>query len=133
MIYKIRKINLWLLTAFLGTAASGISLHIAGHRAPEARPSPFLSVVHIIFAIIFIWLVIIHIKRHRRWFTSGKITTVIPWLLALFAGVETFSGAMLLIADVGAHLHWAVGLLLTLFCTIHITAHRKIIKNTLSR
>lgn len=132
--FKVYQINLWLLLAFVGTVITGFGFHISGHNGIELHTSHLWASCHIISALIFSWLGIIHIKQHWFWYkklldvVKGKKTiTLILSSLLIF---EIVSGLLLLVfgfleGGICGHLHWIAGELLMVFGVIHIINHRK--------
>lgn len=135
------RIDIALIPAFILLVVSGVGIHLSDEFEQHQAWHSW-AVTHVVAAIFFLSLAIIHIKGHWGWFKSIVTTfkkkskpTLNLTLLFLF---ETVSGIILLAFTDGgnSHLglwHWWIGLIMTGFGIGHLLKRWKILKNGLRK
>lgn len=120
---KIFVIDWLLVFVFILSAASGIGLHIAGHRCAHEVWHNW-AVSHVVASLLFLIAVILHISTHWQWFRSivkhgaCKIVLSVVFLLVVVTGI-------ILLGVSGANfrtglLHYKLGIVAIVLCTGHI-------------
>lgn len=123
-----------LLLAFVASAVSGISLHIAGHGSSHDAWHNW-AVAHVLSSLLWLISVACHIKRHGRWYRAvvskgiGKKSRITLALSVVFLLV-TLTGVVLMACVEGANSamglwHYKFGLLLIVLSLLHGISRQK--------
>lgn len=130
------RTDLFMLPLFVTVAVTGVGFHISGHKGVEA----FINVwktLHIGFSTAFAILTAIHIKQHRVWYNrslakSFNRRNTLTLLLTAVVVFEIISGYILLTdlthGPICGHLHWVIGILLSILAIAHIAGRWKSLK-----
>ena len=130
---RIFKVDASLVPAFIGTAATGIGLHLAGHDGSHEAWHAW-AVAHVLFSLVFTALIWNHVKQHLGWYKNlrrpSKRLRAVTTALSLVMLAEVMTGAVLLLCVDGegsrwGHVHWAGGVILAILATGHILKRLK--------
>lgn len=131
----------WILVLlFIGTAVTGIGLHLADEIG-EHEVWHNWAVAHVIFGLAMLWFIIRHAAQHKFWYKNlfrkraGGKPKIITILLNLDYMVLALTGLILLpIESVGlGRWHWILGLAGIALALFHILPRVKILKKSLNK
>ena len=129
-----RITDLLLIPVSIASVITGFGLHAAGHDTPHEVWEQWAA-AHVVVTVLFLVLGILHVWHHLAWYKSlfskglGKKSRVTLLLTIAFL-LLSVTGIVLIVAIDGpnsttGHLHYLLGLLLTILSLWHIVKRWK--------
>lgn len=124
--------DLLLLPVFVVCFYTGVRLHLAGHASVLAIVQSW-AVAHVCASLIFLLLVLLHVKCHWAWYRSLKSgckgrKKMVLFLSVVFVFVSLSGASLFFFSSDDAHvglLHYKLGLLFGVLSVLHILKRRR--------
>lgn len=124
--------DLLLLPVFVVCFYTGVRLHLAGHASLLAIVQSW-AVAHVCASLIFLLLVLLHVKCHWAWYRSLKSgckgrKKMVLFLSVVFVFVSLSGISLFFFSSDDAHaglLHYKLGLLFGVLSVLHILKRRR--------
>ena len=124
--------DLLLLPVFVFCFYTGVRLHIAGHASVLSIVQSW-AVAHVCASLIFLLLVLLHVKCHWAWYRSLKSgckgrKKMVLFLSFVFVFLSLSAISLFFFSSDDAHvglLHYKLGLLFGVLSVLHILKRRR--------
>lgn len=124
--------DLLLFPVFVVCFYTGVRLHLAGHASVLAIVQSW-AVAHVCASLIFLLLVLLHVKCHWAWYRSLKSgckgrKKMVLFLSVVFVFVSLSGASLFFFFSEDTHaglLHYKLGLLFGVLSVLHILKRRR--------